>query len=547
MASSLRAAARSGISHSNFASLRRVAAVSARRAAPIAHSASGAASFAASRTAAVCAQYRFLPAGNYMGHYEIAAPQSFRAFSKISNGLHATPQNNQKTDEGITTQAPLINGDFLNSIIEGFRSIKLNPQSKPTIIDRCHSLIQASNQSKPVSEPAVVVLLAAEDPDRAFADYRLLPSIEQLAKTHYVALQVIGNRREKLGETINRIAKELGGRAIKTLVIKAHGERNRIQFGRNNFYTEEDVKAEDFSCLDRNASIILESCLVGQGLARKIASVQSRPVFASAKAITDCVYTYCCKEHGYGMIGFDATKNIIVKRYQQEGASITETAPCFVTPGKIQEIQKILHDQTVKAAEQGDARAQNNLGADYTHGHVVAQSTEKAVIWFQKAAEQGHVFAQYNLGQCYEKGYGVAHPREEAIHWYRKAADQGLALAQYKVGLAYSLGLGVEESLKEAVKWYKRAAEQGHAYAQYSLGFAYEFAQGTWQSFEEAVIWYQRAADQGEADAQYSLGAAYKHGQGVHQSDKEALKWYQKAAVQGHAAAQYEVHRTKGS
>ncbi len=49
----------------------------------------------------------------------------------------------------------------------------------------------------------------------------------------------------------------------------------------------------------------------------------------------------------------------------------------------------------------------------------------EAVKWWRKAAEQGDERAQYNLGRCYDKGEGVAQDKTEAIKWYRKAAEQG--------------------------------------------------------------------------------------------------------------------------
>ena len=45
--------------------------------------------------------------------------------------------------------------------------------------------------------------------------------------------------------------------------------------------------------------------------------------------------------------------------------------------------------------------------------------------WYRKAAEQGLAEAQYNLGQVYTKGDGVAKDMIEAVKWYRKAAEQG--------------------------------------------------------------------------------------------------------------------------
>lgn len=45
--------------------------------------------------------------------------------------------------------------------------------------------------------------------------------------------------------------------------------------------------------------------------------------------------------------------------------------------------------------------------------------------WYRKAAEQGDAAAQYNLGWMYWKGHGVWQSDTEAMKWYRKAAEQG--------------------------------------------------------------------------------------------------------------------------
>ena len=50
--------------------------------------------------------------------------------------------------------------------------------------------------------------------------------------------------------------------------------------------------------------------------------------------------------------------------------------------------------------------------------------------WWRKAAEQGDVRAQNNLGVRYENGQGVGKDINEAVKWYRKAAEQGDAKAK---------------------------------------------------------------------------------------------------------------------
>ena len=86
--------------------------------------------------------------------------------------------------------------------------------------------------------------------------------------------------------------------------------------------------------------------------------------------------------------------------------------------------------QLQKAAEQGDAEAQNNLGRCYVKGDGVEKDEKEAVKWFRKAAEQGNAVAQCKLGLCYHNGEGVKQDDAKAAEWLRKAADQGFELAK---------------------------------------------------------------------------------------------------------------------
>ena len=185
-----------------------------------------------------------------------------------------------------------------------------------------------------------------------------------------------------------------------------------------------------------------------------------------------------------------------------------------------------------KAAEQGFARAQYDLGLMYEFGTGVERSNEKAAEWYLKAAEQGYADAQYNLGDMYRDGRGVEESFEKAAEWVQKAADQGLAVAQNCLGFMYQNGTGVEQSYEKAREWYLKAAEQGAADAQCNLGCMYLNGHGVEQSYEKAVEWYLKAAEQGFACAQCNLGCMYENGRGVEQSFEKAREWYEKAAEQ---------------
>ena len=63
----------------------------------------------------------------------------------------------------------------------------------------------------------------------------------------------------------------------------------------------------------------------------------------------------------------------------------------------------------------------------YDQGSVVAKDDAQAVAWYRKAADQGDANAQNNLGVMYENGRGVAKDDAQAVAWYRKAAGRGHA------------------------------------------------------------------------------------------------------------------------
>ena len=148
-------------------------------------------------------------------------------------------------------------------------------------------------------------------------------------------------------------------------------------------------------------------------------------------------------------------------------------------------------------ADQGDARAQYNLGLMYRNGNGIQDDVE-AAKWFRKAAENGDVKAQHNLGMMYTKGEGVEQDYAEAVKWYRKAADQGGLRSQYSLGVMYYNGVGVKQDYVEAAKWYRKAADKGYTMAQFNLGLMYRDGEGVKQNRTVAKEWLGKACDNGD-------------------------------------------------
>jgi hypothetical protein len=122
-------------------------------------------------------------------------------------------------------------------------------------------------------------------------------------------------------------------------------------------------------------------------------------------------------------------------------------------------------------------------------------------LW-RPLADQGDAKAQYNLGFLYYKGQGVPQDYALAVKWFRLAADQGDARAQLDLAVMYLLGdQGVPQDYALAVKWYRLAADQGNAGAQNNLGVMYDKGQGVPQDYVQAHKWYNLGAAAGDKDA----------------------------------------------
>jgi TPR repeat protein len=124
----------------------------------------------------------------------------------------------------------------------------------------------------------------------------------------------------------------------------------------------------------------------------------------------------------------------------------------------------------------------------YLHGQGVPQDYAEAVRWFRKAAEQGLASAQSNLGAMYHEGQGVVQDYAEAIRWFREAAEQGDAAAQFNLGNMYHDGKGVPQDYVQAHMWVNLAASRSSGDDQKKYATARDFLAGkmTAQQIAEA-------------------------------------------------------------
>jgi TPR repeat protein len=192
-----------------------------------------------------------------------------------------------------------------------------------------------------------------------------------------------------------------------------------------------------------------------------------------------------------------------------------------------------------RAAAQGLAPAQNDLGGMLANGEGGAMDKAAAREWFCKAAEQNIAAAQFNCGVMLDNGWGGPADKVAAREWYRKAAEQNYANAQNNFAVMLDNGEGGAVDKALAREWYRKAADQNLARAQFSYGVMLNNGQGGAVDKAGARQWYRRAAEQNIAEAQFNYAAMLSDGEGGLVDKAGAREWYRKAAEQNYANAQY--------
>jgi TPR repeat protein len=94
----------------------------------------------------------------------------------------------------------------------------------------------------------------------------------------------------------------------------------------------------------------------------------------------------------------------------------------------------------------------------YAHGRGVPQDEQATVRWYRKAAEQGHAKAQCNLGAMYVGGRGVTQDYVRAHMWFNIAGANGEKVGREKRSIVEKLmtPTHIAEAQKLAREWMQK-------------------------------------------------------------------------------------------
>lgn len=187
-----------------------------------------------------------------------------------------------------------------------------------------------------------------------------------------------------------------------------------------------------------------------------------------------------------------------------------------------------------KAADQGDAEAQNELGYLYSWGLGVPRDNAQAFRWFARAAGQGYQQAKLNLAVMYMRGIGVARDPRFATDLLTELAKRGSARAQDYLGMMYLDGIGVPQDRRIAEEWFSKSAKGKNPEGEFAMGNLYSVEGDHEHDFAKAEKYLRESARAGYVPAMYSLGVLeVNHPEITPKKAGEALSLLERAAEAG--------------
>lgn len=187
----------------------------------------------------------------------------------------------------------------------------------------------------------------------------------------------------------------------------------------------------------------------------------------------------------------------------------------------------------LKAAESGDAGAENEIGYFYQFGIGVPRDAARAMHWFQLASAAGSTWAKVNLGVSYFQGQGVRRDVAAARHYFQEAADKGAGLAAVYLGLMEYFGIDAPANKIAAEHWFQIGAKLHDPEAAFNLAvLVYQGDAGT-RNLGEALALLRFSAGKGYVPGMHALGLFLVNHPGLEQSPQEPRQVLEEASDAG--------------
>lgn len=347
------------------------------------------------------------------------------------------------------------------------------------------------------TSPTALVLIAKDDYKGVFytaAHYFFLLNI---AKTHRVAIKIIDDKNN-IKSFIDGQAK-LFNKKIDLLVIEAHGSKKSMTFAKDSVFKEEDIKEDIFENISKEGKIFLNACDAGKVLAKRIADVSNKEVFAPIRWLSQSQIIYSLNQEGLPEISAYDQKGEYIFVFKKK----LPPRECCVSAKNVDTYRGLLREYLSLQAKSGKVDSQCQLA----HLFLIEGKIKEAKFWYLKAEKSGNLTAKNQLGEIFESEGNIS----EAIKMYSQSASLGNLIARMCL---------------------KKIADKGNCSAQYELAFLYMKL----KNIEKAKEYYFLASESGNLEARLGLYMIY-HDECLKNNDqKSADEWLVKFSK-----IQYEV------
>lgn len=157
--------------------------------------------------------------------------------------------------------------------------------------------------------------------------------------------------------------------------------------------------------------------------------------------------------------------------------------------------------QVAVEAAPSNIDAQFLLGRAYQNGWGIPVDEAAAYEHLKIAADEGDSRAQWNLGMLLLGRQDDGVNATEAYRYVRMAAEQGHEQGMISLGVMLALGQGVTADPVEARQWYEAAAARGSAHALRALGGMFLAGEGGPADEILGAAMVELAAEAGDANA----------------------------------------------
>ena len=201
-----------------------------------------------------------------------------------------------------------------------------------------------------------------------------------------------------------------------------------------------------------------------------------------------------------------------------------------------------------KAANDGDAEAQFNLGVCYRDGIQISANDDAATLWFEKSAAQGNHEAEYALAEMLSRRQPSSDATDKKIvGLLQKTVAANHTKAKTLLGKYLYTGKGIDEDYDQAVKLWEDAVKSGDLDAKCELAGFHFTGRGMFNSGKDqdkALTEWKEAAAANHIESAFKLGQYYAGGSGLFSSGKDipkAKQYLVVAAKAGHRQAMAEL------